>query len=74
MATGNFRTIFPIANLNGFLNDGAAKFGKGTVIANLRYQGDVMNYRISKPAVAGTIRSIALTTCDSGTSSVKAAT
>jgi hypothetical protein len=55
IATGNFNTTFPVADLNGLLSGKIAKFGGGTAVMDLRYKADIVNYRINKPVVTGSI-------------------
>ncbi|TWR28055.1 AsmA family protein [Mucilaginibacter achroorhodeus] len=55
VATGNFRSNFPAADLNWFLEDNVAKFSGGTADINLRYRADVVDYKINKPFVNGSI-------------------
>ncbi|RFZ95425.1 AsmA family protein [Mucilaginibacter conchicola] len=55
IATGNFRSSFPAADLNWFLEDDVAKFSGGTADINLRYRADVVDYEINKPFINGSI-------------------
>lgn len=55
IATGNFRTVFPVSDLNELTEGKIARFGKGTASVNLRYRADIVNYRINKPIVRGHI-------------------
>ncbi|RKR83563.1 AsmA-like protein [Mucilaginibacter gracilis] len=55
IATGNFSANFPVANLNYLLGAKIAKFSKGSANINLRYKADIVDYRINKPTVAGSI-------------------
>ncbi len=55
IATGNFNTTFPVADLNDLLGSKIAKFGAGTAAMDLRYKADIVNYRINKPIVTGSI-------------------
>jgi hypothetical protein len=55
VATGNFYTTFPIADLNMLAGGNTAKFGNGTAEVNLRYKADIVNYRIDKPIVSGSV-------------------
>ncbi|UEG54002.1 AsmA family protein [Mucilaginibacter daejeonensis] len=54
IATGNFRSSFPLVNLN-YLMEGFAKFTKGTADANFRYRADIVDYELNKPTIAGVI-------------------
>ena len=55
IATGNFRAAFPVRNLNGILGTKVARFDDGNAAINLRYKADIVNYRLNKPLVAGSI-------------------
>lgn len=55
IATGNFNSNFPIADLNTLAGDKIAKFGNGTAAVKFRYKADIVNYRINKPTVTGSI-------------------
>jgi hypothetical protein len=54
IAVGNFRADFPAADLN-YLLVGVAKFNTGTANMALRFNADIVNYRINKPTFAGNI-------------------
>ncbi|MBW4890534.1 AsmA family protein [Mucilaginibacter sp. HMF5004] len=54
-ATGNFVSHFPIANLNTLMGGKVVKFGSGIADIRLKYKADIVDYRINKPAIAGTI-------------------
>ena len=54
-AKGNIHTAIPVANLNYLLGKKIAKFGVGTAAVNLRFKADIVNYRINKPTVIGSI-------------------
>jgi hypothetical protein len=54
IATGNFKSSFPLTNLNYTLGD-IAKFSKGSADVKLRYKADVVNYKLNKPVIAGVI-------------------
>ena len=54
-ATGNFRSSFPVANLNYLLGNKVAKFTNGTADMHFRYTADVVDYRINKPMIKGVI-------------------
>lgn len=56
IATGNFTSSFPIADLNYFLEDDVAKFTNGWADINLRYRADIVDYQINKPIVQGYIK------------------
>ncbi|GGH14482.1 AsmA family protein [Mucilaginibacter phyllosphaerae] len=55
IATGNFKSNFPAADLNYFLQDDVAKFSNGEADINVRYTADVVNYKINKPVIKGAI-------------------
>ncbi|MBD1392570.1 AsmA family protein [Mucilaginibacter glaciei] len=55
IATGNFRSNFPAADLNYLLQDNVAKFTNGEADINLRYRADIVDYKINKPLVQGAI-------------------
>lgn len=55
IATGNFRSSFSVANLNYLLGDKVAKFSKGQADINLRYKADIVDYKLNKPIVRGSI-------------------
>ncbi|HTD98434.1 MAG TPA: AsmA-like C-terminal region-containing protein [Mucilaginibacter sp.] len=55
IATGNFRADFPLINFNEIMGNKVARFTKGTARMNLQYKGDIVNYRLNKPAIAGSI-------------------
>ncbi|RYU90266.1 AsmA family protein [Mucilaginibacter terrigena] len=55
IATGNFKSNFPAADLNWFLEDNVAKFSNGTADMNLRYTADIIDYKINKPIIRGSI-------------------
>lgn len=55
IATGNFKANFPVTNFNYLLGSKVAKFTKGTADMNLRYKADVVNLKLNKPIVQGTI-------------------
>lgn len=55
IATGNFRANFPVTDLNELLGNKIARFTNGTAAINLRYKADIVDYRLNKPMIAGTI-------------------
>lgn len=55
VATGIFKSRFDIAKLNGAIGDDDLRFTKGYADLKLAYKADLVNYRISKPQLAGTI-------------------
>ncbi|HJP63524.1 MAG TPA: AsmA family protein, partial [Mucilaginibacter sp.] len=55
VAVGDFHADFPLAYANEIMGRGVAKFTRGRVIMHLRYQGDIVNYQLNRPTVAGSI-------------------
>ncbi|MFD0763808.1 AsmA family protein [Mucilaginibacter lutimaris] len=55
IATGNFKSNFPAADLNYFLEDNVAKFANGEADMKLRYTADIVDYKINKPVIRGAI-------------------
>ena len=55
IAAGNFKSVFPIADLNYFLEDNVAKFSNGWADINLKYRADIVDYKINKPIIQGAI-------------------
>jgi hypothetical protein len=55
IATGNFKSSFPAADLNYLLQDNIAKFNNGSADMNLRYRADIIDYKINKPIIKGAI-------------------
>lgn len=54
IAAGNFKADFPAADLN-YLLAGVTKFNNGQAEMALRFNADIVNYRINKPTFAGDI-------------------
>ncbi len=55
IATGNFRSDFPLVNLNYMLGADIAKFSAGKANVKLNYKADIVDYKINKPVIAGVI-------------------
>jgi hypothetical protein len=55
IATGNFRSSFPIVNLNTLMGSKVAKLNSGTANVKLRYKADIIDLRLTKPIIAGDI-------------------
>jgi hypothetical protein len=55
IATGNFKSNFPLVNLNYMLGKDIAKFSSGKANLNLRYKADIVDYKLNKPVIAGKI-------------------
>lgn len=55
IATGIFKSTFDLSRLNRVLGNETLKFGKGTATVNLAYKADIVDFKITKPLVAGDI-------------------
>jgi len=55
IATGNFKSSFPVADLGALLGNKVAEFKSGEAVIKLNYKADIVDYRINKPFVAGSI-------------------
>lgn len=55
IATGIFKSQFPIAKLNNILGDDLLKFTKGSANIKLAYKADIVNFMLTKPIVTGVI-------------------
>lgn len=55
IATGIFKSQFDVAKLNKIVGEETLKFGKGTAIVNLAYKADIVDFKLNKPLVAGSI-------------------
>jgi hypothetical protein len=55
VATGIFKSHFDIARLNHAIGDEDLRFTKGDADLKLAYKADLVNFKISKPELAGTI-------------------
>lgn len=55
IATGNFRSRFPVADLGAMLGSKVAAITSGQAVIDLHYKADIVDYRINKPFVAGSI-------------------
>ncbi|RWY46197.1 AsmA family protein [Mucilaginibacter gilvus] len=55
IATGNFRSKFPVTNFNNLLGSNVARFTGGNAEMNLKYKADIVNLKLNKPVVSGTI-------------------
>jgi len=55
LATGNFKSNFPAADLNYLLGGSVARFSNGTADMQLHYKADIVNYLFNKPIVTGEI-------------------
>jgi hypothetical protein len=55
VAAGNFKSNFPVTDLNDLLGASLAKFDSGTAAVALRFNADVVNFQIAKPFIRGSI-------------------
>lgn len=55
IATGIFRSRFPVTKLNPVIGDESLKFTKGIVDLKLAYKADVVNFKFAKPYVTGNV-------------------
>ena len=55
IAKGEFNASFDVAKLNNLIDPGLLVFTKGTASVALSYTADIVNYRLSKPIVAGVV-------------------
>lgn len=55
IATGIFKSQFEIAKLNNVVGEETLKFGKGNATVNLSYKADIVDFKLNKPLVAGSI-------------------
>lgn len=55
VAAGDFNADFPLAYANEIMGRSVARFTRGRAIMHLHYKGDIVNYRLNKPTVAGSI-------------------
>jgi hypothetical protein len=55
IATGNFASSFSIDKLKGFVDDDLLTFNKGNARAKLKFKADIVNYKLTKPFVEGSI-------------------
>lgn len=55
IATGIFRSQFDVAKLNKIVGEETLKFGKGTARVNLAYKADIVDFKLNKPLVSGSI-------------------
>lgn len=55
VATGVFKSKFDISKLNNALGEETLKFTKGIADVKLAYKADIVNFRLSKPYVVGTV-------------------
>lgn len=55
IATGMFKSTFDIEKLNKAIGEETLKFGKGTANVKLAYKADIVDFKLSKPFVEGTV-------------------
>lgn len=55
IATGVFRSKFDIVKLNKAIGEETLKFGKGTANVKLAYKADIVDFKLSKPLITGTV-------------------
>ena len=55
IATGNFASTFTIEKLKGFVDEDLLTFNKGRAQAKLKFKADVVNFKLAKPFVEGSI-------------------
>lgn len=56
VATGTFRSSFPVAKLNAILGTDILKFSRGSADLTLHYAADVVNFKLNKPNISGTVK------------------
>ena len=55
VASGTFRSRFEINSLNEVMGNDLLKFNRGTADLNLKYRADLVDFRLRKPFINGTI-------------------
>ncbi|WP_316811743.1 AsmA family protein [Pedobacter heparinus] len=55
IAKGIFKSQFDVAKLNNVVGEETLKFGKGTANVNLAYCADIVDFKLTKPLVSGSI-------------------
>ncbi|NVM66336.1 hypothetical protein FHW88_004647 [Mucilaginibacter sp. SG538B] len=55
VATGIFRSRFPVSKLNAIIGDESLKFTKGIADLKLAYKADIVNFKFTKPFVTGNV-------------------
>lgn len=55
VAKGIFKAKFDLIKLNNVVGEETLKFGKGTADVNLAYTADIVDFKLTKPLVAGSI-------------------
>jgi hypothetical protein len=55
VATGIFRSRFPVTKLNSVIGEESLKFTKGIADLKLAYKADIVNFKFTKPYVTGNV-------------------
>lgn len=55
IAMGTFRSKFEVTKLNNVIGDDLIRFTKGTADLKLHYQADIVDFKLNKPVVTGTV-------------------
>jgi hypothetical protein len=55
IATGIFKSQFEIAKLNPVIGNETLSFTKGTANVNLAYKADIVDFKLNKPLVSGSV-------------------
>lgn len=55
VATGIFRSRFPVSKLNPIIGDESLKFTRGMADLKLAYKADIVNFKFTKPYVTGNV-------------------
>jgi hypothetical protein len=55
VATGIFRSRFPVSKLNPVIGDESLRFTKGIADFKLTYKADIVNFKFTKPLVTGNV-------------------
>lgn len=55
IATGIFRSRFPVTKLNPVIGEESLRFTKGLVDLKLAYKADIVNFKFTKPYVTGNV-------------------
>ncbi|MFC0515602.1 AsmA-like C-terminal region-containing protein [Mucilaginibacter angelicae] len=55
VATGIFRSRFPVTKLNSVIGDESLRFTKGIADLKLAYKADIVNFKFTKPMITGNV-------------------
>ncbi|WP_183556715.1 AsmA-like C-terminal region-containing protein [Mucilaginibacter sp. SP1R1] len=55
VATGIFKSHFDVEKLNQVIGDQSLQFTKGTADIKMAYKADLVNYKLTKPELSGTV-------------------